>query len=145
MDFSVLIAAVTAAAGALAAAVVALLSATRMRGVAQRAARPSLEDRLADLGSTMAASARLLEEVQAEINARIQLADRARRDAEEAHDLAQLSEAQRVALARLVGTEVQTEINRSSRRAFWQSFAVNFLFFLLGVGVTLFADVFLRL
>lgn len=96
----------------------------------------SLEDRLSDLGDLMRSSARVLEEVQAEIQARIALAEKAKRDAEEAEQLAQLNEAQRAALARLVRAEVSGEIASGGRRSFWLGVVVNFIFFAAGAGVT---------
>lgn len=84
----------------------------------------------------MRSSSRVLEEVQAEIEARIALAEKAKRDAEEAEQLAQLNEAQRAALARLVRAEVSVEISRGGRRSFWQGVTINFLFFAVGAGVT---------
>jgi len=92
----------------------------------------TLEHRLADLGDLMRWSARILEEVQAEIEARITLATKAKQDAEEAERVAQLNEAQRVAIARLVRTELAREFAKTSRRTFWQGFMVNFLFFVSG-------------
>jgi hypothetical protein len=96
----------------------------------------SLEDRLRDLGDLMRSSSRVLEEVQAEIQARITLAENAKRDADEAEQLAQLNDAQRAALARLVRAEVSGEISRGGRRSFWLGVVVNFVFFAAGVGVT---------
>lgn len=84
----------------------------------------------------MRSSSHVLEEVQAEIQARIALAEKAKVDAMEAEQLAQLNEAQRVALARLVRAEVSSEVTKSSRRSFWQSVGMNFLFFAAGAGVS---------
>jgi hypothetical protein len=106
----------------------------------KRAARPSptkLEDRLADLGDTMRSAALLLEEVQAEIQTRIALAEKAKLDADEADQVAQLNEAQRVAVARLVRAELASEVSHGTKRSFWLGFATNFFFFIAGVALTL--------
>jgi multidrug efflux pump subunit AcrA (membrane-fusion protein) len=93
---------------------------------------PSLEKRLRDLGDLVRSSSRVLEEVQAEIQARVALAERAKQDAEEAEQVAQLNEAQRAAIARLVRAEVATEVERGNRRSFWQGVGINFSFFVAG-------------
>jgi hypothetical protein len=133
-DGAFLIAAIAFIVAALLSAVAAALQAAmRTRHLPAEARRPTtLEDRLSDLGDLMRSSARVLEEVQAEIEARIALAERAKADAQDAEQLAQLNEAQRLALARLVRAEVSTEVSKDSRRSFWQSFAVNLIFFVLG-------------
>lgn len=92
----------------------------------------TLEQRLTDLGDLMQSSAQILEQVQAEIQARTALAAKAKQDAEEAQHVAQLNEAQRAAVARLVRAELAGEVAKTSRRSFWQGFVINFLFFIGG-------------
>ncbi|MGC5019396.1 hypothetical protein [Micromonospora sp. DT47] len=115
--------------------VAALQAALASRGERRqpRAAEQTLEDRLTDLGDLMRSSSRVLEEVQAEIQARLALAEKAKKDADEAQQVAQLNEAQRLAVARLVRAELAGEVSKSSKRTFWQGFAVNFFFFAAGV------------
>ncbi|MBQ1019175.1 hypothetical protein KBX71_15060 [Micromonospora sp. D93] len=104
----------------------------------------TLERRLADLGELMRSSSVLLEEVQAEIQARISLADKAKRDAAEAESLAQMNDAQRIAVARLVRAELAVEVRKSSTRSFWQGFAANFVFFALGVIASIVTTMYLE-
>jgi hypothetical protein len=63
---------------------------------------PTLEKRLNDLGSLMRSAALVLEEVQAEIQTRVAVANTARQAAEEAERLAALNATQQQAVARLV-------------------------------------------
>lgn len=91
----------------------------------------------------MRSSAQILEQVQAEIQARVELATKAKQDAEEAEQVAQLNEAQRVAVARMVRAELAGEVANSSRRSFWQGFIVNFLFFASGAIVSVITTVWL--
>lgn len=91
----------------------------------------------------MRSSALVLEEVQAEIQARVALAEKAKTDAQEAEQLAQMNEAQRIAVARLVRAELASEVHKSSKRSFWQGFAVNFLFFVGGVVASIATTVWL--
>jgi hypothetical protein len=92
-------------------------------------AEESLEARLTALGETMRASARLLEEISAEMDARLLAAERLKTEAEAAERLAELNDAQRQAVARLVRAEVSTE----GKKSFRQGLAANFFFFLAGV------------
>ena len=84
----------------------------------------------------MKSSALVLEEVQAEIQARVALAENAVRQTADAEKVAALNDAQRLALARLVRAELATEVNKGNRRNLWQGIAVNVVFFLLGVLAT---------
>jgi len=117
--------------------VFALLSSWRLLGKSRAEPSPTkLEDRLADLGDAMRSAALLLEEVQAEIQARVALADKAKRDADEANQVAQLNEAQRTAVARLVRAELASEVSQGTMRSFWLGFATNLLFFIAGAALT---------
>ena len=117
--------------GALASFIASFL-AQRTRGPTKSQPEQTLEERLSDLGDLMRSSARLLEQIQSEIQARIALATKAKQDADEAERIAQLNEAQRIAVARLVRAELAGEVAKTSRRSFWQGFAVNFAFFVSG-------------
>jgi hypothetical protein len=128
-----LVAAVVSALVGLAASALTSFSALSSR---KRESERTLEQRLADLGDLMRSSAQILEQVQAEIQARVALATKAKQDAEEAERIAELNEAQRVAVARLVRAELTTEFAKTSRRSFWQGFIVNFLFFVGGAVVS---------
>src|SRR5262249_49608497 len=96
----------------------------------------TLEQRLNDLGDLMRSSAQILEQVQAEIQARVALVTKVKQDAAEAERIAQLNETQRIAVARMVRAELATEFAKTSRRSFWQGFMVNFLFFVGGAVVS---------
>ncbi len=106
-------------------------AARRLMGVDEPAekAGESLEARLTALGETMRASARLLEEISAEMDARLVAAERLKTESQAAERLAELNEAQRQAVARLVRAEVSTE----GKKSFRQGLLANFLFFLAGV------------
>jgi predicted ATP-dependent protease len=74
----------------------------------------------------------LVEQVTAEIEARAATAERLRDEAQAAEQLAQLSKAERDAVARLVRAEVSDQ-NRKSTRL---SFVASALFFVAGVAAT---------
>ena len=80
----------------------------------------------------MRESARLLEQVSAEIAARAATAATLKEEAEAAEALAQLNAEQREAVARIVRSEVSTE----ERHVFRQNLLVNALFFLGGAGTS---------
>jgi TolA-binding protein len=92
----------------------------------------TLEQRIQALAETMRSSARLVEQVTAEIEARAATAERLRDEAQAAEQLAQLSKAERDAVARLVRAEVSDQ-NRKSTRL---SFVASALFFVAGVAAT---------
>jgi hypothetical protein len=127
---------VLAVLGVTGSAFVEVIRAWRKRKDQPAASEITLEARLTDLGDLMRSSSLVLEEVQAEIQARIALAEKAKQDAEEAAQVAQLNEAQRIAMARLVRAEMAVEVAKGGKRSFWQGFAINLLFFIAGVGAS---------
>ncbi|MGY1705511.1 hypothetical protein ACI79C_13150 [Geodermatophilus sp. SYSU D00697] len=92
----------------------------------------TLENRLEDLARTMRTSARLLAQVSAEMEARSARAAELKSQVEEAERLAQLSQEDREAVARLFRAELAGETKIVSA-AQWRA---NWLFFLGGVLVS---------
>ncbi|HEX6472198.1 MAG TPA: hypothetical protein VF069_24105 [Streptosporangiaceae bacterium] len=102
---------------------------SRRHGRDGKTAEVTLEDRLKELGDSARQSARLLAEVEAEIDARAARAARLKRDAEDAEHILALTEQERHAVARLVRAEVGAEGRRNFRQGLW----INLLFFVAGV------------
>lgn len=106
----------------------------------QDSAEVTLEQRLEALARTMRQSSRLLEQVTAELEVRATAAERLRRDAATAEQVAKLNQAERDAVAHLLRAELTTEARRSTRVAI----LTGLLFFVGGVaatvGVTLFVQ-----
>jgi hypothetical protein len=119
----------------------AIDQAERGLGLRRDARQRTLEERVAAIADRFRQSSAELELIQAEIAARLTLAKKAKKDAEQAVQLASLNEEQRAAVARLLRAEVAAEVvaegKRSGRRAFWVGFLTNFAFFALGVVATL--------
>jgi hypothetical protein len=100
----------------------------------------TLEQRIQALAETMRSSARLVEQVTAEIETRAATAERLRDEAQAAEQLAQLSKAERDAVARLVRAEVSDQNRRSTRL----SFVASVLFFVAGVAATVAVTLFVH-
>lgn len=100
----------------------------------------SLEARLARLGSTMQESARLLEQVSGEIDARAAAAAQLQREAREAEQLAQLNQAERDAVVRAVRAEIVSESKKSAR----QGLLANILFFIAGIAASIAVTLFVQ-
>jgi VIT1/CCC1 family predicted Fe2+/Mn2+ transporter len=82
----------------------------------------------------------LVEQVTAEIEARAATAERLKDEAQAAEQLAQLSKAERDAVARLVRAEVSDENRRSTRL----SVVTSALFFVAGVAATVAVTLFVH-
>jgi CHASE1-domain containing sensor protein len=93
----------------------------------------TLEDRLEELGCTMRSAARLLNQVEAEIQARSASAERLKEEAQAAENLVKLNQAQRDAIAKLVRNEIGAETKKATR----QSYIASALFFIAGVAATI--------
>jgi hypothetical protein len=69
---------------------------------------------------------------QVQIKERRELVEKLKRDAQTYENLKILSEEEAEAVAQALGSELR----REGRRSFWTNAAMNFGFFLLGVGAT---------
>lgn len=81
----------------------------------------------------MSSAARLLNQVEAEIQARSASAERLKEEAQAAENLANLNQAQRDAIAKLVRNEIGVETKKATR----QSYIASALFFIAGVAATI--------
>jgi uncharacterized protein YicC (UPF0701 family) len=123
---SITAAIVSALGSGVAGVIAAWLQSRRREGPEVKA---SLEERLSELGDNLRDSARLLTEVEAEIEARAARAERLKREADDAERLAALAASERDAVARLVRAEIGAEGRRSLRRGL----LINLLFFVAGI------------
>lgn len=99
----------------------------------QDAAPPDATARLNELIASLNAANDAIREIEREVRERTEIAARLRDDAAHAEKLLELNREQLDAVKDLFGSELRKE----SSRSFWLGAALNFLFFLAGVGVTL--------
>jgi ABC-type multidrug transport system fused ATPase/permease subunit len=101
------------------------------RGLRSEGGR-SIEQRINRLSSALSESAHVIQVVEAEIKERSELVEKLRRDAETYEQLKNMNREEAEAVAQALRGELKTE----GRRSFWSNAAMNFLFFVLGVGTT---------
>jgi hypothetical protein len=101
---------------------------------------PTLEERIQSLSNVMAESAKLLEQVTAEIELRATFAKEKKEEADVAIAAATLNQDQLQALQRVVRTEVSTESNRGIRAAL----LVGVFSFILGIAATILIALFVH-
>ena len=92
----------------------------------------TLEDRINKLTSALKESSHLVTEVEIEINERKNLVKELQKDAEKYEKLVSINKDQVEAVAQLLQGELRKEGNKS----FWKGIMVNFIFFVLGAGVS---------
>ncbi len=93
----------------------------------------TLEDRINKLTSALKESSHLVTEVEKEISSRQQLVLELQKDAEKYEKLVSINQEQVDAVAQLLQGELRKEGNKS----FWKGIIVNFVFFILGAGVSI--------
>jgi hypothetical protein len=125
---------------ALVAAMTLILENTRSLILARRGAaeEESLEERIEILTNALADSAKLVSQIEREIDQRRSVVERLEQDAKTYQEIANLRRTEVEAVAQMIRGEIKTE----SRRSFWQQVAVNLLFFLLGIASTYLFSIF---
>jgi septal ring factor EnvC (AmiA/AmiB activator) len=133
--------------GLLSSVVVALLSAGSIELAERRNRRGSSGEpvdpvegrrqRIERLQRSLRESMTLLSELDRDITAGQERAAELQRQIDHNAELAKLTQEQADAMRDLMSDVVGTNLGRSERRAFWQQFALNLLFFGLGVAATL--------
>lgn len=108
----------------------ALEQATKVEGDASQA---TLEDRLTRLSKSMQQSARLVEQVSAELDARAATARQLQKEADDAQALAALHKEQSDAVRRMIDAELAT----ATRRIRSDSIKIGIASFIAGGGLTL--------
>jgi len=93
----------------------------------------TLEERLRELSTSMNNSARIVEQVSAELEARAATAMRLQEEAKQAEALAALNQEQADAIRRLLGAEMAGEARRIRR----DSITIGIMSFVAGGGVSL--------
>lgn len=93
----------------------------------------SLEDRITKLTSALTESASLVSQIEDEIKQRQSVVERLELDAKTYQEIANLRRPEVEAVAQVIRGEIKSE----SRRSFWIQIAVNFVFFVAGIVVTL--------
>jgi hypothetical protein len=96
-------------------------------------AKESRELKLQRLTESLREATSLAGQLENEISERAQLADNLQSEIDKYSKLASIKKSEAEAL---IGV-LRSELRSGSRRSFWQGFAINFLFFILGVGITL--------
>ena len=119
-------------ASAVAVAVDAALSSERRQRKSAARVPPTIERRLDDLSTSMRQSARLVEEVSAELELRAAAARQLEEDAKAAEALAALHKDQADAIRRMMDAELET-VGRRIRR---DSIVIGVASFVAGVGAT---------
>lgn len=131
------IAAVVGVVGALLGAIVAARGSRTARQIAAKveggASQVTLEDRLSQLSKSMQQSARLVEQVSAELDARAATARQLQKEAEDAEALAALHREQADAVRRMIDAELAT----ATRRIRSDSIKIGIASFIAGGGLTL--------
>ncbi|MBB1319372.1 hypothetical protein H5123_17240 [Shewanella sp. SR43-4] len=94
--------------------------------------KETLEDRINKLTSALKESSHLVTEVEIEINKRKNLVQELQKDAEKYEKLVSINKDQVEAVAQLLQGELRKEGNKS----FWKGIMANFIFFVLGAGVS---------
>ena len=92
----------------------------------------TLEDRINKLTSALKESSHLVTEVEGEIRSRQKLVSELQEDAEKYQNLISLNQEQVDAVAQLLQGELRKEGNKS----FWESVVLNFVFFVMGAGLS---------
>ncbi len=99
-------------------------------------AQATLDERLDRLSGSLRESARLVEEVSAELDARAVMARQLERQAQDARALAAQNEEQVEAVRRLLRSEMQAELATAERHIFRDSLRVAIASFVLGAAVS---------
>lgn len=97
----------------------------------------TLEVKLDQLSAAMEKSARLVEQVTAELDARAATALRLRREAEDAEAIAAAHKEQTDAVRRMLRAEISTELATTERHIFWDSLKITIVSYILGVASAL--------
>jgi hypothetical protein len=105
----------------------------RVRAKVTDEAQTTLEDRIAHLGTTMAAASSAMATIQAEMHAQQATARQLAEEVERGRELAALNQEATEAVAAVL----RQEVAKGGRRAFWQGLGINALFLIAGSGVTL--------
>ncbi|MDD3919687.1 MAG: hypothetical protein PHO41_00715 [Eubacteriales bacterium] len=93
-----------------------------------------LSARISIASRSLHSSAKEIDEIQAELQKRIELVEKLKKDAEVAENVIQLSNDQVTAIRSVLNQELKQE----GRKSFWKSAALNFFFFILGAAATYF-------
>ena len=94
--------------------------------------KETLEDRINKLTNALKESSHLVTEVENEINERKNLVQELQKDAEKYEKLVSMNQEQVDAVAQLL----QGELRKEGSKSFWKGIIANFIFFLLGAGVS---------
>lgn len=108
----------------------------RFLGLAPIEEQESLDERISRLTRALEESTQLISTIESEIAQRQDLVRRLESDVQTYNQLAQLREAEVEAVAQTL----RSELDRQGKKEFWQQVAMNFFFFMLGVGATIVID-----
>lgn len=92
----------------------------------------NITSRIEKVTKVLDGSAQEINVLQIELEQRIKLVEKLQEEAKEAENIITLTEAQ----VKAVKTTLNKELQKESRKSFWQGVAVNFIFFILGALVS---------
>lgn len=92
----------------------------------------NITSRIEKVTKVLDGSAQEINVLQIELEKRIKLVEKLQEEAKEAENIITLTEAQ----VKAVKTTLNKELQKESRKSFWQGVAVNFIFFILGALVS---------
>ncbi len=93
----------------------------------------TIQDRVARLTHSLEEATSLIANIEEEVKARSSLVTQLQNDVDRYNKLVEIKRPEVEAIAQLL----RGELKREGRASFWKSFAVNFIFFILGAGVSL--------
>ncbi len=94
--------------------------------------KETLEDRIIKLTTALKESSQLVTEVETEIQSRQQLVSELQNDAEKYQKLISINQEQVDAVAQLL----QGVLRKDSNKSFWKGVIMNFVFFIMGSGLS---------
>ena len=97
-------------------------------GNKKRRTQETTEDRIGRLTKSLHEATSLISNIESEIRARSELADRLQQDIDRYNKLAALHQPEVEAITQLL----RGELRKEGRSTFWKGFAINLLFFVLG-------------
>jgi t-SNARE complex subunit (syntaxin) len=102
--------------------------------------KETTEDRVKKLSQSLQEAVTLISEIESEIKERTTLAEKLQLDIKTYDRLVQLKKPEVEAISQLLRGELQKE----GRKSFWQGFAINFLFFVLGAVTSVITSTLLK-
>ena len=98
----------------------------------KRGKEETTEDRIRRLTNSLREATKLISHIESEIVTRSALAEKLQKDIDLHDKLMKLKEPEIEAVAQLL----RGELKKEGKRTFWKGFAINFIFFIIGIFTT---------